>query len=88
VLHRSARSLFNQGTFTARHAEEQDAPMPAIGCGQLRASRTQRPDQELFARLSLRNFRVVIASCGASALRYLTCSMNAQLWQKASARIV
>ena len=33
MLHRSARSLFNQGTFTARHAEGQDASIPAVRCG-------------------------------------------------------
>src|SRR5690242_13367086 len=41
-----------------------------------------RADQELRARLSLRNFRAVVPSRGASLLRYLTCSMNARSFGK------
>ena len=30
MLHRSARSLVNEGTFTARRAEGRDAPIPIV----------------------------------------------------------
>jgi hypothetical protein len=44
---------------------------------------TPFPDQELFARSSVRDLRAVVACRGASAPRYLTCSMKARSLGKA-----
>src|ERR1700747_2828453 len=55
-------------------------PLPLGACRThiVRTSTSLLPDQELFARSSLRDFRAVGASYGASALRYLACSMKAR----------